>query len=394
MEQSTRRATVASIVLGCVVGQSFGRFTFGLLLPAVKEDLKISYGLVGWLGTINLAAYLVGSLATSAASLRIPAHRIVKAGITLAAVGVGVLAIAPSTPVLLLGMAMAGLGGAASWVPAPVVIASAFPPERRGFAMGMSSAGIGSGIVLATAMTAVLRALVDDPGAWRPIWGVEAVVGAVIALYAIRSLQPVPVTPGKPPSISVLRQVPRWWAPTLAYVLFGIGYVMFTVFVVAALERRGFARSHASQVFACLGLGNAIGGMSIGPLSDRIGRRATMVGSFVASGLPCFVVLAGHEPLVSITTLVFGMAMSGAAVSIGAYIGDHTRPQDFSAAFGVATVCFGLAQAIGPRLGGWMVDRYGDFDQVFVVAGTAWLVGAVLASLSAGPRTTSSATAD
>ena len=58
---SGRKATVVVVVLGCFVAQSFARFTFGLVLPAMKADLRISYGLAGWLGTINLAAYLVSS---------------------------------------------------------------------------------------------------------------------------------------------------------------------------------------------------------------------------------------------------------------------------------------------------------------------------------------------
>ena len=53
--------TVTVVVLACFVAQSFARFTFGLLLPAMKKDLGISYGLAGWLGTINLAAYFVST---------------------------------------------------------------------------------------------------------------------------------------------------------------------------------------------------------------------------------------------------------------------------------------------------------------------------------------------
>ena len=52
------------------MAQSFARFSFGLLLPAMKTDLRISYGLAGWLGTINLAGYLVGTILTSIVSMR------------------------------------------------------------------------------------------------------------------------------------------------------------------------------------------------------------------------------------------------------------------------------------------------------------------------------------
>ena len=385
---STARLVVSAVVLGCVVGQSFGRFSFGLLLPAVKKDLHVSYGLAGWLGTMNLGAYAVGTALTSVASVRIAAHRIMQTGIVLATFGIILLAIAPGTPILLVGMMFCGLGGAASWVPAPGISAAQFPPHRRGFAMGMTSAGIGIGIVLATVLTNVIRGIVDDPAAWREVWGVQAAIGVVVSIYAIRMIKPVAVAPGVPPKLSVLRRVPSWWAPTAAYACFGLGYVLYAVFVVAALvQDAGFSNSHATRVFAFYGTGSALGALTIGRLSDRIGRRTTMIGCYLAAALPCFTVLTGREPLVSLGALVFGMSMSGAVVSLAAHIGDNTRPQDFSAAFGVVTLCFGVAQTIGPRLGGWMADRNGNFKAVFILAGICWLAGGLFASgMRRGPR--------
>ena len=375
-----RWATVVSVVLCCFVGQSFARFSFGLLLPAMKNDLRISYGIAGWLGTINLAGYLVGTVVTSVASLRVPAHRLVQIGVVTSGVGLGVLATTRSTPVLLLGMALGGLGGAAAWVPAPAVVASVFPPERRGFAMGICSGGIGMGIVVAVVLTNVARGISGNDELWRPIWVIEAAVSVVAVLVAFAVLRPVPIQPGSLPRLSVLRRVPRWWAPTAAYTCFGLGYVLFATYVVAALEQdHGFGVGHASRVFALLGAGNAVGALSVGRLSDRIGRRTTMAASFAGAGTACAVVMIGVEPLVSIVTFVFGMSMAGAVVSIAAYLGDHVRPQEFGAAFGVVTAAFGVAQTIGPRLGGAMADHAGNFRGVFVLAALVWGLGAALA---------------
>ncbi len=375
-----RWITVMTVVLSCYVGQSFARFTFGLLLPAMKTDLEISYGLAGWLGTINLAGYFVGTVATSVISMRIPAHRLVQVGTVLSALGIGVLAATRSTPLLLGGMMLGGLGGAFAWIPAPSITASVFPPERRGFAMGISSAGLGSGIVVAVVLTNVVRHVGNDQGLWREIWLIEALVSVVAVVCSLVFLKPIAVQPGSPPRLSVLRQVPRWWAPTFAYMGFGVGYVLFTTYVVSMLvQDSNFEPSHASQVFATLGLGNTVGALSIGRLSDRLGRRTTMVGAFAAAAVTCLLVLEGHEPMVSIATFVFGISMAGSVVSIAAYIGDHVRPQEFSAAFGAVTAAFGVAQTIGPRLGGWMRDRNGNFTAVFLVAAAAWAIGAVLA---------------
>jgi predicted MFS family arabinose efflux permease len=379
-ERTVRRRTVAAVVLACVVGQSFARFSFGLLLPAVKADLDVSYGLAGWLGTINLGNYLIGTVLVSIASLRLPPHRLVQIGVATAATGIGVLALAPSTPLLLLGMVLCGLGGACSWVPAPIVAISAFPPERRALATGVCSAGIGVGISLAVVLSMATRAVADDAGLWRPIWLIEAGIGFAVALWSLRVLQPVPVAPGKPPRISVLRQVPAWWAPTAAYTCFGLGYVLYALFIVAALEQdSGFGTNHAGIVFAAFGLGSATGALTVGRLADRIGARAAFVASFMLAAVPPLTVPIGTEPIVSITAFMFGMAMSGAVASIIGYLQEHVRPQEFPAAFGAVTVAFGVAQTIGPRLGGWMADRSGDFDHVFWLSSACWVAGGVFA---------------
>jgi predicted MFS family arabinose efflux permease len=277
-------------------------------------------------------------------------------------------------------MLLGGLGGAAAWVPAPAVAASVFPPERRGFATGLTSGGIGAGIVLAVILTTAVRAVGGDDDLWRPIWLIEAVVAVAAIVVAIAVLRPIRTVPGAAPRISVLRQVERWWSLTLAYVCFGLGYVLFATYVVAALEQdSGFGATHSARVFAFLGLGNAAGGFIVGPLSDRVGRRATMATCYFGASICALTVVHAGEPLVSVLTFLFGLSMAGAVVSIAAYLGDRVRPQDFGAAFGVITAAFGVAQAVGPRLGGAMADASGDFTGVFTLSAAAWAVGGGLA---------------
>ena len=374
-----RWTTVASVMLACFVGQSFARFSFGLLLPAMKADLRISYGVAGWLGTINLAGYLIGTLSTSVASLRIPANRLLQLGALTATIGIVILATSTSTPALLVGMVLGGLGGAAAWVPAPSVTASVFPPDRRGIAMGITSAGIGTGIIISVLLTNLVRSRVSDQGEWRKIWWLEAFVGTIAVISTLTFLRPLN-SGGAAPRLSALRSIPRWWAPTLAYVCFGFAYVLFATYVVAGLQAQsGFSSVEASFVFAAFGLGNMTGALGIGRLSDRIGRRHTMAASYILCGLMSALVIHGPKPLAYLFSCLFGIGMSGAVVSLAAHIGDHVSPHAFSAAFGAATAAFGVSQMIGPRVGGALIDRGWSFGPLFALGGIVWLIGAVLA---------------
>jgi predicted MFS family arabinose efflux permease len=378
MTSFRRWSTVGSVILACFVGQSFARFSFGLLLPAMKADLRISYGLAGWLGTINLAGYLVGTIGTSIASLRVPANRLLQVGCAVATMGIVILALSTSFPLLLLGMVLCGLGGAAAWVPAPSVTASVFPPERRGFAMGLTSGGIGAGIVVSVLMTNAIRGLANNQKLWRQIWWIEAAVGLVAFIATVVVLKPVQST-GSAPRLSALQSIPRWWSPTISYVCFGFAYVLFATYIVAGLQAEAsFSPVKATFVFSAFGAGNFSGAILVGRLSDRIGRRITMATCYALCALMCTLIIHAPSPFTFLCAYLFGIGMAGAVVSLAAHIGDHVTPQAFSAAFGAVTAAFGFSQMVGPRIGGLLLTHGWKFAYVFALGGFVWLCGALV----------------
>src|SRR3954449_6103592 len=119
------RVLIPVLVLAAAVAQGFGRFGYALLLPAVNADLVHSYAVAGLLGTLNLTAYLGGTLLVSLTAERLAPAGSVRLGLLLTTAGVSVLALAPTVPVLMAGMVLAGFGGAMIWVPAPGIAGSA-----------------------------------------------------------------------------------------------------------------------------------------------------------------------------------------------------------------------------------------------------------------------------
>src|SRR3954468_22852874 len=67
------RVLIPILVLAAAVAQGFGRFGYALLLPAVNADLVHSYAVAGLLGTLNLTAYLGGTLLVSLTAGRLAA---------------------------------------------------------------------------------------------------------------------------------------------------------------------------------------------------------------------------------------------------------------------------------------------------------------------------------
>ena len=51
---------VLLIALAAAVGHAFGRFSYGVVLPAVRDDMGITNALAGSIGAANVSAYLLG----------------------------------------------------------------------------------------------------------------------------------------------------------------------------------------------------------------------------------------------------------------------------------------------------------------------------------------------
>lgn len=371
------RVLIPLLVLAAGVAQGFGRFGYALLLPAVNADLVHSYALAGLLGTLNLTAYLGGTLLVSLTAGRLAAATSVRLGLLLVTAGVSVLALAPSVPVLAAGMILAGFGGAMIWVQAPGIAGSAVHVSRRGLAIGLTGSGVGVGVVACSGLTALVHA-VAGPGAWRPVWGVEAVISAVVAVAAARWLHPRVVPVSGPVRISTLRTVPGWIGCTLSYGGYGLAIAVYMTFLVAAYEDdAGFGSGHASAVFALAGICMTAGGILLGRWSDSVGRRVAMTWTYVGMTVAILLVPLGAEPWAVVSAVVFGLAMSGAPAVLAAHLSDWLEPHRFAAAFGAVTLVFGLAQLVGPELAGWIADRTGSFSAAFLVAAGAALCAAV-----------------
>ncbi|GAC1332921.1 MAG: YbfB/YjiJ family MFS transporter [Mycobacteriales bacterium] len=364
-------------MLAVGVAQGFGRFSYALVLPALNRDVLHSYALAGLLATANVGAYLAGTALVSLAATRYDPAVLMRGGIAASAAGLVVLAAAPGIAVLAVGMVLTGLGGAFVWVPAPGLAGSVVAPARRGTAVGVAGAGIGVGVVFASQLAAVVHHVVG-PQAWREVWAVEAGIALLVLVAVLRWLNP-PATEravGRV-RVSALREVPGWVGLTLGYATYGLSMAIFMNYVVAALAGdSGFSLAHASTIFAVVGVVLVPAGVLLGRLSDRVGRRPTLVLGYLLMAGGALLVPVGAEPAAAIAAVVFALAMGGVPTVIAAHVGDHLSTQAFGAAFGTLTLFFGVAQVIGPQLGGALAERTGSFTLSFLVAAVVVALGA------------------
>ena len=111
--------TVILIALAGAVGHAFGRFGYGVIYPALRDDLGITNTFAGLIGSANVAAYLVGTLVVAWITSRLRLLIVMKAGLVMATLGLFLASMASEPIMLATGLIFAGVGGAFLWIPAP-----------------------------------------------------------------------------------------------------------------------------------------------------------------------------------------------------------------------------------------------------------------------------------
>ena len=376
---------VVVVMAAACVAQAFGRFTWGVVLPGARDDLLGGSNTVaGFFGTLNVTAYMLGTLAVSWAASRVTLVGLVRIGLTMSTTALGLAAFAPSGPVLGVALFAMGLGGAVIWIPSPAISARVLPPNRAGMAVGLVGSGIGVGLVFAGQMAAWLNRRDDAAAAWQMLYRIEFAVAVVVlvgAFVVLRSRGDRPALAGGFGGVRALRTVRAWIPATVAYAAYGFAYIRVLAFLVARLEDdAGFSSGQAAAMFSIVGVAAVFGGLTLGPLSDRLGRRNTLTAAFLLFAACAVLVLTGRQPWVAIAVVGVGLVFSGVPALLIAHIVDHTDADTYGPAFSAATLAFGVAQMVSPQIGGTIADWLGSFTWVFALSAVLSTVGAVASS--------------
>lgn len=387
----------AGVVCTCVVvSHIFGRFSYSILLPALRDDIVDSDTAAGTLGATYFAGYMLGVFAVTVVSSRTEPTTLMRTGLALSVVALTILSSALDLGELAIGLAIAGFAGAGIWITAPAIATGQVPEQRRGAVLGALTASMGLGMLIVSQGTTLLRRLVDDDGVWRPIFGIEAAVTAVIfaaAIVFLRSSRTGPAAPlpnhatvepatNRPVLFSTreLRSIPRWGLLVLCYTLFSLLAGSWAQFLGLALtEDAGFGPAHVNNLFSMLAIAGVAGPLTLGRISDRIGRDRTMAIACALSVVASILLLIGREPWSAIAVAAYGAGSFGLPVLVAAAVRDHLDNRAFATAYGAMTILYGLGSLAAAQLAGYLADRTGSFDLVYMLLAVMALLSGLAA---------------
>ncbi|PKN34100.1 MAG: hypothetical protein CVU61_10070 [Deltaproteobacteria bacterium HGW-Deltaproteobacteria-19] len=381
------------------------RLGYGVVLPEMIRDLGLSRTAGGTIYNAYLFTYIALTPLTGWLTDRIGARRVIPACLAVLGLGVLLMARVSSLEGACLAYALVGVGATGIWTPVLAVVQRWFAPRRRGLALGILSTGYGLGF----AAVGAFFPLVAMQYGWRHTWtilGAAALILVVVNGVLLRN-DPAscgttawggegdgdaPVRSGTALPAGGLREEilrnPTFWWIGLSY--FCISYSLYgiTTFMVDyARDQVGLSLGAASFLATIHGSFQVLGALTILPLSDRLGRKRTILFSNGCIALAVLGIVAAGSSQAALSALVAVFAIFyGVTFAIyGACAGDYFPSRMMGTVIGAWTPLYGAGAILSHWVGGILRDRLGTYDIAFMLdAGMA--VVAVVLFLFVGKR--------
>ena len=374
-----------ALSLGATISLGLSRFSYALLLPAMREDLGWSYFLAGSMNTGNALGYFIGALLTPVLMRRFHAQTPLIGGALLAGVVMMLSGFVVDANLLMAQRVLAGVASAFVFIAGGVLAArlGSLHPQRAGLLIGIYYGGTGFGILVSALLVPLASTAAAAQGAthaWQWAWlalGAVCVLATGVMGLVARKIDGAPATPGTQGHFRV-----RPFAYGLAgYLMFGVGYIAYMTFVIALLREQGMSASAITWFYAALGvavmgssriwagmLDRFHGGQSMAVLNGLLG---------VATILPA---LTAFAPLVFLSGVLFGAIFLSVVASTTALVRHNLPAHAWSAGISAFTTVFAFGQIIGPSVVGWVADGAGGLQRGLVYSALALFLGAGLAS--------------
>jgi MFS family permease len=384
---------------GCLVtilAHGFGRMSYSVILPSMKDGLVLSYTQLGSIATGNFIGYLCLAIVGGFLAARFGVRRVVFVSLVVIGVSLFLTGLANSFLFAFFMRLVSGAGNGGAYVPIMALPAAWFVMKRRGLATGIVSAGIGCGLFLSGIMLPPVISAFGRQG-WRYAWFMLGIIVFVLAFVCFAFLRDNPKEKhlglyggegqeGPGPSgprvtlFSAFKDIvvqPEIWKLGGVYFMYGFSYIIYLTFFVAYLTREMQVPAvTAGRIFGVLGIFSIFCGVIYGWVSDVVGRR---YGSMIAYLTLAFsyLVLAFWKDYTGfyLSAAVFGIAAFSIPVIMAAAAGDAVGGRLAPAGLGFITLFFGIGQALGPVVGGYIKDATGTFTYAFLLSMVVSLAG-------------------
>ncbi len=339
------------------------------LLPFLISDRGLSLAAAGALVTAaTLSSSIVQPLFGIFSDNR-PLPILMPLGLLFAGVGIALVGVAPTYPLILLSVVLSGIGVAA-FHPEAARFANYVSGSRRARGMSFFSVGGNAGFALGPILTTPLVLLFGLPGTL--FLALPAVIMAAILFFEMpRMIGFKPAVSNNEPGETATE--PEYWRPFIlmvavvtvrSFVYFGLVAFVATYYS----EILGTSPALGNTALAVMLAAGAVGTLTMGPLADRFGRKVVLGVSMLL--LPFLIfgfTLAG--PLAGMVLLALIGAATIGTFGVTVVMGQEYLPGRIGLAAGI-TMGFSIGLGgIGAPVLGFLADQSGLPVTMLVIAG-------------------------
>ncbi|WP_216213920.1 MFS transporter [Amycolatopsis aidingensis] len=370
----------------------FDRQALSFLAPYIDGDFGLSNTELGTLSGVLALTWALSGLFFGRLSDRLGTRKpILIAAVLMFSVFSAASGLMTGFVGLLIARALMGIAEGAVLPIAQSLMVEASAEHRRGLNMGLvqgSSAGLLGGIVCP-----LVAVWIAEEHGWRTAFHLTIIPGLLIALWIWRSVRETPPlgrvtattertpTAEKPSLWQVLRH-----RNVLLCVLAACCYLTWFIVIITFTPKyltdvKGFAPGTMSAVMTCFGVAWVVWGFLTPAISDRIGRKTTMIAfTAVAALCPLAVVYVADPLLLGVIVVLTYTGLGCFTLFMATIPAETVHPAALATALGLVMGVGELAGGfLGPLVAGWASDIWGLQSAMFIAAGGAVLV--VLLSL-------------
>jgi len=351
------------------------------IYPMVKESFHLNFAQIG---LITLSFQLTASLLQPVVGFytgRRPLPYSLAAGMCFTLAGLVLLSTAGSYPLLLVSVALVGLGSSV-FHPEGSRLAHMAAGSRHGFAQALFQVGGNTGTALGPLLAAMI--VVGEHAQARLLWFSIAAVAAIIVLWNVGHwfrkntfrLHPRRRPAGRAGQVALPPWKVGWSIAILVALIFSKYFYLtsLTSYYTFYLKAKFDLSTRSAQLYLFAFLFSVAAGTLIGgPVGDRFGRKYVIWVSIL--GVAPFTLLLPHTGLfcTAVLSVVIGLVLSSAFSAILVYA-QELMPGKVGL---IAGLFFGLAFGMG-GLGSALLGRLADvkgIEYVFQVCAFLPLLG-------------------
>jgi MFS family permease len=284
---------------------------------------------------------------------------------------------------------LAGIGSAVCWAPTMALAQRWTSDKHRGKTLAFIDVGSALGIVGTSTAVPMIVTAYD----WRAGWMSLGALGFAVAVFNFATVRNHPGEQsrlrqetfrqhnGEPLSaiyMRLLRDI-RFWLIGLAYLLTGFSIIIpFTFLSTYAVQELLFSYEASTRLITIIGVGAIIGKITLGPLSDKVGRiRVMMLCALLIAGGSLGMAYGQGVGLI-IFTAIFSLGYGAAWSMYAASASDYFSKESSGSIVGLWTVYLGIGSIISPIIAGWIADTTGTLSWSFILSAAGGVMSLLL----------------